>query len=236
MAEPLFDPDDYSTFIPPPSTTMAQIYGNVTKKNRNSTDPIGFVVNKYEQQQKNYELNNPIIDDIDTWYETNAPEFFYYEKTDPNSFERQVVNIIIEKDATPATINAGVQGLIDGGIYTGDPSNTLSAFAFAKNLYQEYTGATKSGLKQYDNRFALSPIGKLGLPDPEEDYNPLNFNNYVKWETGKIASFKKAFGDKFTPELQKKVESIYRNRSVSQNRKDGRTPYRDAVLALEAQR
>lgn len=235
MADILFNPDDYSTVIPPPSSAMGQIYVNVAKKNRNSSDPIGSVVDGYDQKQKNWEVSNPLVDDV-TWFNDKAPEVFYYAQTDPSSFEKQVVDIIKVAGVTPSSINAGVQGLIDAGIYKGDPTNPLSAFTFAKNLHQEWTKAIRGYNAQYENRFEQSPIGKAGLPSPEEDYNPLKFDNYVKWETGKIASFKKAFGDKFTPTLQKRVESIYRNRSVEQNRKDGRTPYRDAVLILEARK
>ena len=235
MADTLFNPDDYSTYIPPPSSAMGQIYSNVARKNRNSSDPIGYVFDSYDAKQQYWEVSTPIVDDV-TWFNDKAPEVLYYGQTDPNSFENQVVQIIKVEGVTPAAINAGVQGLIDAGIYKGDTSNPLSAFTFAKNLYQEWTDAVKGFNDQYENRFAQSPIGKAGLPDPAEDYNPLKFDNYVKWETNKIASLKKQFGNEFTPSIQKQVESIYRNRAVARNRTDGRTPYRDAVLILEAKK
>jgi len=234
MAEPLFNPDDYSTFIPPPSSTMGQIYGNVAKKNRNSTDPINYIFETYDQKQRDWEVSNPRLDN-DTFIAEYAPEVLYYGQTDPNGFENQVVQIIKAEGVTPAAINAGVQGLIDAGIYKGDPTNPLAAFNFAKNLYQEWTDAGRKWATQGD-KYDESPLGKLGLPDPAENYNPLKFDNYVKWETDKIAALKKQFGTQLTPSIQKKVESIYRLRAVERNRKDGRTPYRDAILILEAKK
>jgi len=234
MADTLFNPDDYSTFIPPPSSAMGQIYGNVAKKNRNSSDPIGYVFETYDQKQQYWEITNPKIDN-DTFVAENAPEVLYYGALPLGTFEREVVDAIQEENVTPVQINARVQSLIDNGVYKGDPTNPLAAFNFAKNLYQEWTNAGRKWATE-SNKYDESPLGKLGVPDPAEDYNPLKFDNYVKWETAKISSFKKAFGDKFTPGLQKQVESIYRNRAVAQNRKDGRTPYRDAILILEAKK
>jgi hypothetical protein len=234
MADTLFNPDDYSTFIPPPSSAMGQIYGNVAKKNRNSSDPIGYVFDSYDQKQQYWEITNPKLDN-DTFIAENAPEVLYYGQTDPNGFENQVVQIIKAEGVTPAAINAGVQGLIDAGIYKGDPTNPLAAFNFAKNLYQEWTDAGRKWATE-SNKYDESPSGRLGLPDPAEDYNPLKFDNYVKWETDKIAALKKQFGNEFTPSIQKQVESIYRLRAVERNRTDGRTPYRDAILILEAKK
>lgn len=235
MADLLDTESNYSSYIPPSQSAMGSLYKNVYKKNSNSSDPIGYLFDSYDAEQRDWEVKNPVLDN-DTFIAENAPEVLYYGALPDGSFEREVVDAIKEKNVTPVQINARVQSLIDNKIYKGDPTNPLAAFNFAKNLYQEWTSATRKWEKDGGDKYNESPLGKLGLPDPAEDYNPTSFTNYAKWETGKINGMKKAFGDKFTPELQKRVEAIYRARAVEQNRKDGRTPYRDALISYEARR
>jgi len=268
MAEPLFNPDDYSTFIPPPSGTMGQIYGNVAKKNRNSSDPIGYVFDNFQYDVDEYNVRNPYID-RGSWIQQNASELYTdYERartgidgdgnptTDPaaivswsdGAFEKSIADFILDpkfrKDAgidakgtlSPATIDIYVGRLIDSGIYTGDVTDRVAPLNYGKNRYQEFKNAQNDWINYETERQALSPTGRLGLPDPAENYNPLKFDNYVKWETNKIAALKKQFGTQLTPSIQKKVESIYRLRAVERNRTDGRTPFKDALMLYEARR
>ena len=236
MADLLDTESNYSSYIPPSQSAMGSLYKNVYKKNSNSSDPIGYLFDSYDAEQRDWEVKNPVLNQSD-YIKENTPETSYALVLPLGTFEREVADIVTAVDATPDSIQKGVEALVKTpGLYKGDPTNTIPAFTFAKNLYQEWTGAQTKWAKDGGDKYNESPLGKLGLPDPAEDYNPTSFTNYAKWETGKINGMKKAFGDKFTPALQKRVEEIYRARAVAQNRKDGRTPYRDALISYEARR
>jgi hypothetical protein len=246
MADPLDTASNYSSYIPPSQSAMGSLYKNVYKKNSNSSDPIGYLFDSYDAEQRDWEAKNPLLT-RDSFIAEKAPEYDYAKNlplnyTDPDgvvvpSFEAYVARAVAKDGATPALVQQAVSKAIADGIYALPlTDNPLAPYNYAKNMYQEYTKAVNDFAKDGGNKYNESPLGKLGLPDPAEDYNPTSFSNYAKWETGKINGMKKAFGDKFTPAIQKRVEAIYRARSVAQNRKDGRTPYRDALISYEATR
>jgi len=236
MADPLDAASNYSSYIPPSQSAMGSLYKNVYKKNSNSSDPIGYLFDSYDAEQRDWEAKNPALNQFE-YIKENTPETSYASVLPLGTFEREVADTVMAPDATPASIQAAVTELVKiPGLYKGDPTNLIAPFTYAKNMYQEWTEANTKWKKDGGDKYNESPLGKLGLPDPAEDYNPTSFSNYAKWETSKINGMKKAFGDKFTPSIQKRVEEIYRARAVAQNRKDGRTPYRDALISYEARR
>lgn len=225
--------DTYVDYVAPSAQEIGSYYSNVTKKNKNSNDPLGYVWNKYEQEQNEYFFNNPYVDE-ESFLVEKAPEYSYAIKL-PQSFEAFVAGLVSDERATPAQIQSGVQQAIDAGLYTGDISaNPFAPFNYAKNMYQEYTKAKKE-YAEYDAKlYAGSPLAQMGIPDPEANYNPLTFKEYKTWEDNKIKKITDTLGDKFTPTLKAKVERILRARAVAKYRAAGRTPYYDAVVKLEA--
>ena len=225
--------DTYVDLVAPSAQEIGSYYSNVTKKNKNSNDPLGYVWNKYEQEQNEYFFNNPYVDE-DSFLLEKAPEYSYAINL-PNGFERYIANAVSLEGATPEVVRRAVQIAIDEGKYTGDISaNPLAPFNYAKNMYQEYKKAKKD-YAEYDAKlYAGSPLAQMGIPDPEANYNPLTFKEYKTWEDNKIKKITDTLGDKFTPTLKAKVERILRARAVEAYRAAGRTPYYDAVVKLEA--
>lgn len=235
MANEIIDySDTYVDFVAPSAQEIGSYYSNVSKKNKNSNDPLGYVWNKYQQDQTKYELDNPLMDTA-TFFSEKAPDVIYYAGYAPGTFERAVIDIIKTDGVTPEQIRLGVQGLVDSGVYTGDVSSSpLAPFNFAQQRYSEWNNAKRDYANQYTNWYEKSPLGLTGLPSPEENYNPTTFKSYKAWEDAKIKKITDTLGTKFTPTLKTKVERVLRSRAVEAYRKAGRTPYQDAVAKLEA--
>jgi hypothetical protein len=234
MAEILDYSDTYVDFVAPSAQEIGSYYTNVAKKNKNSSNPLNYVWGKYQQDQKEYELKNPVMDAA-SFIAEKAPDVLYYGGYADGTFEKAVIDIIKTEGVTPEQVRLGVQGLIDNGVYQGDvSSNPLAPFNFAQQRYQEWSNAKRDYVKQYENWYEKSPLGLSGIPSPDENYNPLTFKSYKKWEDEKIKTITDTLGDKFTPSLKTKVERVLRARAVEAYRKAGRTPYQDAVVRLEA--
>ncbi len=224
----------YVDFVAPSAQEIGSYYTNVSKKNKNSSNPLNYVWGKYAQDQKEYELNNPLMDKATLTLEV-APDLVYYGGYAPETFEKSVIDIIKTPGVTPDQVRLAVQGLIDTGVYQGDVSSSpLAPFNFAQQRYQEWEKVNRAWVDQYNTWYEKSPLGLSGLPSPDENYNPLTFKSYKTWEDERMKLIADTIGDKFTPTLKVRVEKILRARAVDAYRKAGRTPYQDAVVRLEA--
>jgi len=238
MANEIIDySDTYVDTVAPSAQEIGSYYTNVTKKNKNSNDPLGYVWGKYQQEQDEYFFKNPYINER-TFLEEKAPEFSYYSKLPAQgSFEAFIAGAISDpnKQITPTEVDQAVKYAIDNNMYKGDISaNPLAPFNFAKNLYQEYTKAKKD-FADYDYNWSrAAPLAQMGIPDPSKNYNPTAFKEYKTWEDNKIKRIASTLGKEFTPVLKEKVEAILRSRAVEKYRAAGRTPYKDAIVKLEA--
>lgn len=240
--------------------TRAAYVGVVTKKNRVKLPNGQIYVNLDEQVFQPYDLKlNNLVQDwirtvgqppVATDYLKNT-DFEYYSSYDPSTFEgftaAAIKNGGYADEATgkfiplktPGDVQKMVQSAWENGQFEFTDSDPLRYQGFAKGLWQEVQKATSDfnkDLADYNLKIETTPdpFTELGIPSPELRYDPRTFKGYSEWETKQLEAFKKKTGSTYTPERAESWVKGLRRAAADKYYESGYSPYRDAILALEA--